>query len=156
MSQLGIRWRIDGVPVSFITQDTASGRYRVIFERDEATLEQIEQIHWDAPTVKRVTETLAEPGLPEGCGFELLELRYQHTTQSFTAEVQITRTFWDDVTVYQKQLKALEETIQQQQSVIDAQNTQLQSMEADRESADQEEMEQISTLPLEDADEVQV
>ena len=66
MSQLGIRWKIDGVPAAFITRGAVNGRYCVTFERSEATLEQIERINWAAPTLERVTESLAEPGLPEG------------------------------------------------------------------------------------------
>ena len=49
MSKLGIRWEIDGVPAAFIARSAINGRYRVTFERSEATLEQIEQINWSAP-----------------------------------------------------------------------------------------------------------
>lgn len=138
MSQLGIRWRIDGVPAAFITRGPGSGHYRVTFERGEAALEQIEAIHWAAPTVERVTESLSEPGLPEGYGFELTELCYQHTSQTFVAEVQTARQYWGDVSDYQAQLKTLNETLTQRQKALDTQTRQLETLEADLTAAYQE------------------
>ena len=138
MSQLGIRWKIDGVPAAFNTRGADNRRYSVTFERSEATLEQIERINWAAPTLERVTESLAEPGLPEGYGFQLMELRYQHTSQNFIAEVQTARQYWGDVTAYQTQIEALNETIAQQQTTVDAQADQLRSMVTDMEAAYEE------------------
>ena len=138
MSQLGIRWNIDGVPAAFITRGAVNGRYCVTFERDEASLDQIEGIRWEAPTLERVAGSPAEPGLPEGYGFQLMELRYQHTSRTFIAEVQTGQQFWGDVTAYQTQIQELNETIAQQQATVEAQSGQLRSMEADMEAAYQE------------------
>lgn len=138
MSQLGIRWRIDGIPAAFITRGPGNGRYRVTFERGEATLEQIEAIHCDAPTLERVTESLSEPGLPEGYGFELTELCYQHGSQTFVAEVQTARQYWGDVSDYQAQLETLNGTLAQQQETLNTQTRQLESLEADLTAAYQE------------------
>lgn len=138
MSQLGIRWKIDGVPAAFITRSTLNGRYCVTFEREEASLEQIEAINWAAPTPERVTESSEEPGLPEGYGFQLMDLRYQYASRTFIAEVQTDRQFWGDVTVYQTQIDTLSETIAQQQAAMDAQSDQLRSMTDDMNAAYQE------------------
>lgn len=138
MSQLGTRWKLDGVPAAFITRDAASGRYRVTFEREEAALEEIEGIHWDAPTVERVTDSPGEPGLPEGCGFTLVELRYQRTAGVFVAEVETARQFWGDVTGCQTEIDRLTEAVRQQQAAAEEQTRQLQTLEADLTAAYQE------------------
>ena len=88
MSKLGIRWEIDGVPAAFVTRGSANGRYCVTFERSEASLEQIEQINWSNPALKAMTDASGELGLPFGYGFDLMDLRYQHSAQLFVAELQ--------------------------------------------------------------------
>lgn len=138
MSQLGIRWKLDGVPAAFITRDPVSGRYRVTFEREEAALEQIEGIRWDAPTVERVTDAPNEPGLPEGCGFTLVELRYRRTAGIFVAEVETARQFWGDVAGCQAEIDRLTEAVRQQQTAAEEQARQLQTLETDMSAAYQE------------------
>lgn len=135
MSKLGIRWEIDGVPAAFITRGAINGRYCVTFERALATLEQIEQINWFHPVIQKVTETQGELGLPEGYGFELTDLRYQHAGQNFVAEVQTAQQYLGDVTEYQSQIVALNETIAQQQTVMESQTDQMNTMVSDMETA---------------------
>ena len=131
MSKLGIRWEIDGVPAAFITRGSANGRYCVTFERSEVNLEQIEQINWCNPTVKRVTESSGELGLPFGYGFDLMDLRYQHSTQLFVAELQVAQQYMGDVFDYQVQIQHLAET-------IDQQSAQMTTMVTDMEAAYEE------------------
>ncbi len=138
MSQLGIRWKIDGVPAAFVTRSPINGRYCITFEREDAELAQIEGINWAAPQLERITESLSEPGLPEGYGFQLMELRYQHTARTFVVEVQTAQQYWGDVTVYQSQVEELKETIAQQQTTLETQTGQLTSMVTDMENAYQE------------------
>ena len=62
----GKRWKIDGVTAGPISRHyPANGRYSVIFERDDAFLEQIEKINWAKPTIQRLSEDANEQGLPE-------------------------------------------------------------------------------------------
>lgn len=131
MSKLGIRWEIDGVPAAFITRGSANGRYCVTFERSEVNLEQIEQINWCSPTVKRMTESSGELGLPFGYGFDLMDLRYQHSTQLFVAELQVAQQYMGDVSDYQVQIQHLAET-------IDQQSAQMTTMVTDMEAAYEE------------------
>ena len=131
MSKLGIRWKIDGVPAAFVTRGSANGRYCVTFERSEANLEQIEQINWCNPTVKRMTESSGELGLPFGYGFDLMDLRYQHSTQLFVAELQVAQQYMGDVSDYQVQIQHLAET-------IDQQSAQMTTMVTDMEAAYEE------------------
>lgn len=73
----GKRWKIDGVTAGPISRHyPANGRYSVIFERDDAFLEQIEKINWAKPTMQRLSEDANEQGLPEGYGFMLVLSEY--------------------------------------------------------------------------------
>ena len=54
----GKRWKIDGVTAGPISRHyPANGRYSVIFERDDAFLEQIEKINWAKPTIQRLEKS---------------------------------------------------------------------------------------------------
>ena len=43
-----------------------SGKFRALFERELASLEQIEAIHWDMPQIAGDSA-----GLPAGCGYQV-------------------------------------------------------------------------------------
>ena len=131
MSKLGIRWEIDGVPAAFVTRGSANGRYCVTFERSEASLDQIEQINWSNPALNRMTESSSELALPFGYGFDLVDLRYQHSTQLFVAELQVSQQYMGDVSDYQVQIQQMTET-------IDQQSTQMTTMVTDMETAYEE------------------
>jgi serine/threonine protein kinase HipA of HipAB toxin-antitoxin module len=135
MSKLGIRWEIDGIPAAFVTRGSDNGCYRVTFERSEANLEQIEQINWSNPAVKRVTESSGELGLPFGYGFDLMDLRYQHSNQLFVAELKVAQQYMGDVSDYQVQIQQLTETINQQMVTANQQAAQMANMVADMEAA---------------------
>ena len=138
MSKLGIRWEIDGVSAAFITRGAANGRYCVTFERSEATLEQIESINWANPAAKCMTEAENELGLPVGYGFTLVDLRYQHPGQLFIAELQTAQQYLGDVTEYQAQIQALNETIHQQAAAAEETSAQMSAMVTDMEHAYEE------------------
>ena len=131
MSKLGIRWEIDGVPAAFVTRGSANGRYCVTFERSEASLDQIEQINWSNPALNRMTESSSELALPFGYGFDLVDLRYQHSTQLFVAELQVAQQYMGDVSDYQVQIQQMTET-------IDQQSAQMTTMVTDMETAYEE------------------
>ena len=135
MSNLGIRWEIDGVPAAFITRSAVNGRYRITFERSEATLEQIEQINWSAPTLTHLSGSGQEPGLPAGYGFVLADLRYQHANRIFIAELQTAQQYLGDVTGYQDEIQQLNQTIRQQQEAAEQQSAKLTGMVTDMEQA---------------------
>ena len=120
MGKLGIRWSIGGVGAAFITRGTANGRYCVTFERDTASLEQIEGIHWEAPELQRLTEHTEEPGLPEGYGFDLVDIRYDHGTRVFVAELKTASQYLGDVSGYQEQVRELEKTAAEQNATLEA------------------------------------
>ena len=121
MSKLGTRWELDGVPASFITRSAVNGHYCITFERESTSLEQIEQIQWSKPDIVRLTDHENEQGLPEGYGFEITDIRYQHSGRYFTVEVRTVRQYLGDVTGYQAQIDKLSSTIAEQEASLEAQ-----------------------------------
>ena len=113
MSQLGKRWEIDGVAAAYITRGSVNGSYVVTFERAEASLEDIESIHWAKPAVKCLAEGELF-GLPEGYGFELADIRYEHKSGIYRAEVRTARQYLGDVSVYEEQVEALNKAVKEQ------------------------------------------
>lgn len=105
MSQLGKRWEIDGVAAAYITG--CGGSYVITFERTEASLEDIEGICWEKPEVKCLAEGELS-GLPEGCGFELADIRYEHKNGIYHAEVRVAKQYLGDVSAYEAQMAQLE------------------------------------------------
>mgnify|MGYP001543324627 CR=1 FL=1 len=76
----------------------ANGRYSVIFERDDAFLEQIEKINWAKPTIQRLSEDANEQGLPEGYGFKVVDIKYDNSGRHYTVELQTASQYLGDVT----------------------------------------------------------
>ena len=98
MSTYGKHWKIDGLISGPILEGRENGSYRILFEREHASLDQIEAVHWDHPSIQR---------LPEGYGFTLVDIEYQHSTQVFFAKVKTARQYLGDVTGYQAQIDEL-------------------------------------------------
>ncbi len=107
MSHYGICAKINGVPCGLILRDpTRNGRYQAVFEREFASLEEIEAIDWARPEV----EVLKEPAvLPEGFGFEVVRITYDSGTRAYTVELNTAEQFLGDVSGYQAQVAELRE-----------------------------------------------
>lgn len=138
MSKLGKRWEIDGVPAAFITRSAVNGHYCITFEREEANLEQLENIQWATPSIVRLTDHEGELGLPEGYGFEITDIRYQHSGRYFVVEVRTAQQYLGDVTGYQAQIDDLTQTIRQQQTALDSQTAETAAMISSMEAAYEE------------------
>lgn len=107
MSHYGICAKINGVPCGLILRDPMwNGRYQAVFEREFASLEEIEAIDWARPEV----EVLKEPAvLPEGFGFEAVRITYDSGTRAYTVELNTAEQFLGDVSGYQAQVAELRE-----------------------------------------------
>jgi hypothetical protein len=132
MSELGARWRIDGLDAAYITRGGVNGHYCVTFQQEKAGLEQLQQINWAAPEVQRLTEQTSALGLPEGYGFSVTDIRYDYGSGSFTVEVQTLQPYAEELTACQAEISQLnaqtqaqQETIQALQAEIDSLTTQL-------------------------------
>ena len=111
MSLYSQHWKIDGVSAAFVARGAENGRYQVLFERENAELPAIEAIHWERPTVEHLMDR-EELGLPEGYGFEVVDITYHHKLKSYFVELQVAGQYLGDVTGYQAQVEALEAQVQ--------------------------------------------
>ena len=106
MSLYSQHWKIDGVSAAFVARGVGNNRYQVLFERECAELPAIEAIHWDKPTVEHLVDR-EELELPEGYGFEVLDITYHHKLKSYFVELQVAGQYLGDVTGYQAQVRDL-------------------------------------------------
>lgn len=123
MSVYGKQWRIDGVTAGpIIRHSPTGGHYSVLFEREYATIEEIEGIDWAKPVIQSIGRA-RKPCLPEGYGFELVKIEYDSATRTYSAEVRVGSQYLGDVAGYQEHLAELD-------SKIAAQAAQLAELEA--------------------------
>ncbi len=112
MSNFGETWRIDGVTAAYVTRGPANGQYRVLFERSQAELADIEAIRWEHPTGELLrTDITGVLGLPEGYGFTVADITYDHSSKSYTVTVQVASQYLGNVTGYEAQVAELEEQV---------------------------------------------
>lgn len=80
-----------------------SGKFRALFERELASLEQIEAIHWDMPQI-----TGDSAGLPEGCGYQVDDITYSNNTLTYQVSFHVQTQYLGDVSGYQTRVAQLE------------------------------------------------
>ena len=112
MSLYGSKFKIGGLSCGLVLRGSVNGEYRVVFEREYASLEQIEALNWDPPTIE------GECVLPAGYGFTVKDIQYSAATRSYTVVLQVAEQYLGDVTGYQAQVAELQGTIQTQQNTI--------------------------------------
>lgn len=122
MSHLGKRWKIDGLISGLISRNAIGGNYRVAFEREFASLEQIEAINWSRPTVEYIGPHGSEPGLPEGYGFDVVKITYDSNCKTYYVELKTAKQYLGDVTGYQDEIKALNNAAAEKDALIRDQN----------------------------------
>lgn len=93
--------KIDGVTCGTICRGGPNGEYKAVFEREFASLEQIESINWARPRLSGPCE------LPEGYGFDVTGIEYHVDSRTFTVTLQVQNQYLGDVTGYQAQIDAL-------------------------------------------------
>ena len=68
MSMYGIEAHICGVPCAMVLRGPANGYYEAVFERERASLEEIESINWAQPVIE------GSCLLPTGYGFTVQDM----------------------------------------------------------------------------------
>ena len=112
MSLYGSKIQIDGVPCGLVMRGSVNGQYLVVFERELATLEQVEAISWDRPAIE------GECILPAGYGFTVSDIRYSAATRSYTVVLQVAEQYLGDVAGYQSQVEELQSTVAGQRAEL--------------------------------------
>lgn len=127
MGNLGKRLTFDGVPAAYVMRGTQNGRYTVVFERSVADLEQIEKINWARPVVENLPGYEKELRLPEGYGFDLVNIALDYKSGIYRVEVATGQQYLGDVTGYQQQITALEATVADQKTQLSEKDTIIQA-----------------------------
>lgn len=131
MSMYGIEAHICGVPCAMVLRGPANGYYEAVFERERASLEEIEAINWAQPIIE------GSCFLPVGYGFTVQDISYSSNTRSYTVSLKVAEQFLGDVAGFQAQVDELTAdvasqvaTIQEQEQTIQAQAETIQALEA--------------------------
>lgn len=135
MGFYGKRWLIDGLTAGLIMRSAVNGHYSVVFEREYATLEQIEAVNWAKPNVEYIGPHGEEPGLPEGYGFDVVKITYDSNCRSYTVELQVSSQYLGDVTGYQAQVADLEKQVEDAKGQVTEAQTQAEEARAQVETA---------------------
>ena len=122
--------QISGVPCGLVTRGVSNGRYLAVFEREFASLEDIEAIPWDKPSIT------GECILPAGYGFTVADIHYRANTRSYIVELQVAQQYLGDVAGYEAQVDELEDQVSQQQAAIQEQAGTIQAQAAALEEKD--------------------
>ena len=135
MSLYGSKIQIDGVACGLVMRGGVNGQYLVVFERELATLEQVEAINWERPTIE------GDCILPVGYGFRVSDIRYSAATRSYTVVLQVGEQYLGDVTAYQSQVAQLESTVAQQKTELREKDETIAQLESEGSQALKEELE---------------
>ena len=116
--------QISGVTCGMVMRGISNGKYLAVFEREFASLEDIEAIPWDKPDIQGACI------LPAGYGYTVADIRYSSATRSYTVELQVAQQYLGDVAGYQAQVSDLESQVAQKDATITQQAQELESKEA--------------------------
>ncbi len=124
-------WKFDGVQAAFVMRGSQNGRYLVKFEREFASLEDIEGIDWTKPAIEHTNPQCPDEfGLPAGYGFTVAGITYDSRTKSYTVELQVADQFLGDVTPYQEQIAQLESEAAEKDATIAEKEAAIKALEA--------------------------
>lgn len=124
-------WKFDGIQAAFVMRGSQNGRYLVKFEREFASLEDIEGINWAQPAIEHTNPQCPDEfGLPAGYGFTVAGITYESKTKSYTVELQVADQFLGDVTPYQEQIAQLESEAAEKDAAITEKEAAIKALEA--------------------------
>ena len=124
-------WKFDGIQAAFVMRGSQNGRYLVKFEREFASLEDIEGINWTKPAIEHTNPQCPDEfGLPVGYGFTVAGITYDSRTKSYTVELQVADQFLGDVTPYQEQIAQLESEAAEKDATIAEKEAAIKALEA--------------------------
>ena len=137
-----------------------SGKFRALFERELASLEQIEAIHWNMPQIAGDSA-----GLPAGCGYQVDDITYAHATCTYHVTFHVLTQYLGDVSGYQAQvaqlktdLTAAQEEASSAQAAAETAQQEITALEGSLATAQAgaEQAEILAGKPLSDAAEARV
>ncbi len=114
MSFYGKNITVDGLVCGVLMRGAENGEYALVFEREHASLEQIEAVNWARPEVWCRRE--ADRILPAGCGFRVQRITYDSGLRAYTVTIRVMEQYLGDVTGYQAQVSELAGQVQAAQA----------------------------------------
>ena len=124
-----------------------SGKFRALFERELASLEQIEAISWDSPVIAGDSA-----GLPAGCGYQVDDVTYAHSTRTYQVSFHVLEQYLGDVSGYQAQVAQLETDLEAaHEDTAAAQQEAQQAREAAQTAQQEAQAAQAQVTALEDS-----
>lgn len=124
--------KIDGLEFGLVMRGTSNGQYVVVFEKESATLEQIEGVNWAEPTIEGNTI------LPKEYGFDVEGITYSSSDRSYHVTVRVGKQYLGDVTEYQEQIAELladKQALAEQNTAQQEQITELEEQLAEADEA---------------------
>lgn len=119
MSYYGTVGTVNGLLFGLAMRGAGNGTYQVVFEREYASLEEIEKIDWKTPDIQ------GECILPKGYGFQVKAITYNSDQRAYTVHLQVDSQYLGDVTGYQEQVKQLKSSLTETNQALDDANSQL-------------------------------
>ena len=113
MSLYGKRRKVGGLWAGPVMRGASNGEYTVLYEREFASLEQIEAVDW-----ARLTVEGEETVLPRGYGYQVTRIEYESNLRSYRVTLRVAEQFLGDVTGYQAQVKELEQTVAEKTAAL--------------------------------------
>lgn len=124
-----------------------SGKFRALFERELASLEQIEAIHWDMPQIAGDSA-----GLSEGCGYQVDDITYANSTHTYQVTFHLLAQYLGDVSGYQTRVSELETTLTETSNHVDQLEESLAGAQQEAQAAQAEVTELGGRLEADQAD----
>ena len=110
----GKKWTIDSIPTGFV-QRSGTEEYTVRFERENASLDQIEAINWERPEIASLVDETCP--LPRG-GFDVAGITYNHSERTFDVTLRLKAEFFGDVSAYAAELAEKTAAFNEQEQTI--------------------------------------
>lgn len=123
MSLFGTQVTICGVPCAMVLRGAANGQYQAVFERERASLEEVESIDWSRPVLE------GDSLLPAGCGFTVEHISYSSVNRCCTVSLKVAEQYLGDVTGFQTQVEELTAGVADRENKIQAQEAAIQERE---------------------------
>lgn len=123
MSLYSTKITIDGVICGIVMRGVKNGEYLAVFEREFASLEDIEKINWSQPEIQ------GECILPIGYEFEVTDIIYNSALRTYTVQLKVGSQYLGDVTGYVDQVSELKGQMAEKDATIAQQAAEIQAQQ---------------------------
>ena len=105
--------KVGGLWAGPVMRGSVNGQYTVVYEREYASLEQIEAVDWAHLTVEG-----EETVLPRGYGYKLERIDYESSSRCFRVTLRVAEQYLGDVTGYQAEIDGLRKDLTEKTAAL--------------------------------------